>query len=283
MKLVGEFNKPIEIAKQRLNVISFQNTSKLNALTEGLIKYSQSKSKNYDENVRLVADDYQTILPNKVNLIIVPCGDINLFDSKIFKEALYHRFEQQIFNEETTNLLYNKVESMIERFLNSLEIKNESYQVDFQSPNIVLKKLLGMFKPDFHNDLEDLNAIEQRKLFIDTLTSTEKENVLVLLFPEAHLGLSDMKAFKKYLQTLNMFSIIVTSHPYFIIESDTLALIKMNGEPVNTKQIREELLLFKEKEKITDLDKTSKMIAYHEFCQHPYLDDEFFIQFMNKY
>ncbi|MHD0397982.1 hypothetical protein ACY2DA_09085 [Staphylococcus simulans] len=283
MKLVGEFNEPIELAKQKLNVISFQNTSKLNALTEGLIKYSRSKSKNYDEDVRLVTDNYQTIMPNLVNLIIVPCGDINLFDSKIFKEALFHRFEQQIFNEETTNLLYNKVESTIESFLNALEIKNESYQVDFQSSDIVLKKLLGMFKPDFHNDLENLNAIEQRKLFIDTLTSTEKENVLALLFPEAHLGLKDMKVFNKYLKTLNMFSIIVTSHPHFIIESDTLALIKTNGEAVDLKQIQEELVLFKSKETIDDINKTSKMIAYHEFSQHPYLDDELFIRFTNKY
>lgn len=283
MKLVGEFNKPIEIAKQKLNVISFQNTSKLNDLTEGLIKYSRSKSKNYDEDVRLVADNYQTILPNSVNLIIVPCGDINLFDSKIFKEALYHRFEQQIFNDKTTNLLYNKVESTIEIFLNALEIKNESYQVDFQNSNIVLKKLLGMFKPDFYNDLENLNAIDQRKLFIDTLISPEEENVLALLFPEAHLGHTDMKVFKKYLKTLNMFSIIVTSHPYFIIESDTLALIKTNGEAVDIKQIKEELELFKNKETINDMDKTTKMIAYHEFSQHPYLDDELFIQFTNKY
>lgn len=283
MKLVGTFNKPIEIVKQKINVISFQETRKMNALTEGIIKYGQSKAKNYDGNVRLVTDDYQTILSNNINLIIVPCGDMNLFDSKIFKEALYHRFEQQIFSDEMTNLLYNEVESTIEKFLNLLEIKKESYQVDFQTSNIVLKKLLGMFKPDFHNDLENLNAVEQRKLFIDTLTSREKENVLVLFFPEAHIGLLDMKLFKKYIEQLSMYTIILTSHPYFIIESDTLALIKTNGEAVDIKQIQEELVLFKSKETIKNIGKTSKMIAYHEFCQHSYLDDELFIQFTNKY
>ena len=85
-----------------------------------------------------------------------------------------------------------------------------------------------MFKPDFHNDLENLDAIEQRKLFIDTLASTEKENILVLIFPETHLGLLDMKLFKNYIKKLNMYTIIVTSHPYFIVEADTLALVKTN-------------------------------------------------------
>lgn len=283
MKLVGAFNKPIDITKQQLNVISFQESRKINALTEGLIKYSQSKAKSYDEYVRLVTDDYQTILPKRINIIIVPCGDMNLFDSKIFKAALYHRFEQQIFNDEMTNLLYNEVESTIEKFLTTLEIKNESYQVDFQTSNIVLKKLLGMFKPDFHNDLENLDAIEQRKLFIDTLASTEKENILVLIFPETHLGLLDMKLFKNYIKKLNMYTIIVTSHPYFIVEADTLALVKTNGDTLDIRQIQEELILFKSKEALKDISKTSKMIAYHEFCQHPYLDDELFIQFTNKY
>lgn len=283
MKVVGAFNHPVEIAKQQLNVISFQESRKINTLIEGLIKYSCSKAKHYDEKVRLVTDDYQTILPNRINLIVVPCGDMNLFDSKIFKAALYHRFEQQIFSDEMTNLLYNEVELTIEKFLNSLEIKNESYQVDFQTSNIVLKKFLGMFKPDFHNDLENLDTIEQRKLFIDTLASTEKENVLVLIFPETKLVLLDMKLFKNYIKKLNMYTIIVTSHPYFIIEADTLALVKTNGEAVDIEQIKDELVLFKSEEAIKDISKTSKMIAYHEFCQHPYLDDELFIQFTNKF
>ena len=85
MKVVGAFNYPVEIAKQRLNVISFQESRKINTLIEGLIKYSCSKAKHYDEKVRLVTDDYQTILPKSVNLIIVPCGDMNLLMERFLK------------------------------------------------------------------------------------------------------------------------------------------------------------------------------------------------------
>ncbi|MGN5882113.1 hypothetical protein [Staphylococcus simulans] len=282
MKIAGEFNKPINLHKQTLNVISFQLTNHVNHFTEALINYSNSKAKNYDGSVRLITNDYSTITPSKLNIIMVPSGELNIFQSKVFKDALLSKFEQQVYNDLNINMLYNDVESNIEKLLISLEITHDNYQVDFQNFNIVLKKLLGMFKPDFHNNLEDLCALEQRQLFIDTLVSNEKENIIILLFPECHLGLQDMKLFANQIRKLNMYTIIVTNHPYFIVESDNLSLIKSNGEAVDLNQIHEELYLFKGDEDIENIDTTVKMIAYHEFSQHPYLDDDFFLKFVNK-
>lgn len=282
MKLRGDFNQPLTLIEGKMNVISFQDTKHVTKFVEGLIEYSKSKSKVFDGDVCFINNQYENIIPKNINTVILNAGSLNIFEEKVFKEALFSKFEQQIRTDQQTNTMFNEIEHRINDLLMLLGSKEDNFQIDFHSSTLLLKKFMTQFKPDFHNDLEDLDFIEMRDLYLNILRSTVEENIYIVLYPESNCGTLEMYKFMEILNRYEGTKILISNHPFFITESDELFLIKQNGDLLDIDKIKRELVLFKSKNDIEQFEKTCKIIAYHEFTQDFYLNDDLYLRFIER-
>lgn len=139
-------------------------------------------------------------------------------------------------------------------------------------------KLFGL---DFHNQLKDLNELNKRKAFIDLLIHPTKENILIILFPESHLGIHDIKKFIHLIKRYKFTTIIFTNHPSIIINEENIFLCKSNKKCHDIEKIYEELMLFVPEEVVSH--QLVNMIAYLEFVGENLSEYERYFKFINHY
>ncbi|TDM12134.1 hypothetical protein [Macrococcus lamae] len=281
MKIASNLSAVIDINEKELNVIAFEDTYQCNEFIRNLLNYLCSKEDGDDLFSELIDEDISTVNVKSFHSIVINCGTLDLISEKQMKDALLKRIEHDCMGSEDIGKVYEKIEREIGRLTSLVKINDEQYQIELDETQLQFKQFLKLFKIDVHNDFSNLNAVQARKACIDLLMDKKKENILFLLFPEANLGVRDMKSFLDLVRSYDMTTIIVTNHPYFMLEADNLALSKQNMTLFDINQVREELKAMFPEDTIDA--KVIKQIAINEFTANPIIKDERYIKFINEY
>ncbi|REI17907.1 hypothetical protein [Staphylococcus felis] len=281
MKIASDVTEVLEIYEGQTHVISFSNTSLCETFIESFLNYLNRKPIVDHHFAHFITDHYDTINAKNFKPIILNCGILNILSEKVIEDQVFKRFEDQIMYDEHTHMVFQKFEQSLNTFKYALEIKDPFYQIEIQDTSFKLKRLLKVFGLEFHHNLERLSEINKRKLFIDLLKDDDKENVLLILYPEAFLGLKDIQRFIQLIKSYQLTTIIITNHPSIIIEEENVYLCKSNKECHSIKDIREDLEILMPQETIND--KTVRMIAYHEFIGTDLKELARYFEFINDY
>ncbi|TDL98240.1 hypothetical protein ERX27_03630 [Macrococcus brunensis] len=281
MKIASNLSAVIDINEKKINTIAFEDTYQCNEFIRNLLNYLCSKEDGDDLFSELIDEDISTVNVKSFHSIVINCGTLDLISEKQMKDALLKRIESDCRGREDIGQVYEKIEREIGRLASLVKIDDEQYQIELDETQLQFKQFLKLFKIDVHNNFSNLSAVQARKVCIDLMKDKKKENILFLLFPEANLGVRDMKNFLNMVRSYQMTTIIVTNHPYFMVEADNLAMSKRNMTLFDLNEVREEFkLLFPE----DDVDeRIIKQIAINEFMQSHLIKDERYIKFINSY
>lgn len=281
MKIASHITEVLKLKERSMNIITFEDTNQCEAFIQNFTDYMMNKEVEDSQFAHFISDDYETMSPKNFNPIILNCGDRNLLGQKLIEDKVYQIFEEQIINYEVANHSFLKFEQSLIDLKNTLGIYDDDYQIELQPSIFKLRRLLKLFGLDFHNDLEGLNEINKRKVFIDLLIHSTKENILIVLFPESHLGIRDIKVFMQLLKKYHFTTIVFTNHPSIIINEENIFLCKINKECHDIEKIKEELSLFIPEEMVRH--QLTNMIAYHEFLGENLSEFERYFKFINHY
>lgn len=281
MKIASHVTEILEIKEQSLNIITFEDTDLCGMFIQNFMDYMTNKPVVENQFAHFISDDYETINSKNFHPIILNGGDRDVLGQKLIEEKVYQIFEEQIIKCETTNYEFLKFEQSLTHLISSLGIYDSDYQIELQSSTFKLRKLLKWFGLDFHNQLKDLNELNKRKAFIDLLIHPTKENILIILFPESHLGIHDIKKFIHLIKRYKFTTIIFTNHPSIIINEENIFLCKSNKKCHDIEKIYEELMLFVPEEVVSH--QLVNMIAYHEFVGENLSEYERYFKFINHY
>lgn len=281
MKIASNLSAVIDIKDKEINVIAFEDTYQCNEFIRNLLNYLCSKEDGDDLFSELIDEDISTVNVKSFHSIVINCGTLDLISEKQMKDALLKRIEHDCRGNEDIGKVYKNIEREIGKLASLVKINDEQYQIELDETQLQFKQFLKLFKIDVHNDFSNLNAVQARKVCIDLLKDKKKENILFLLFPEANLGVRDMKSFLEMVRNYEMTTIIVTNHPYFMIEANNLAMSKRNMTLFDLDQVREEFRLIFPGDDADE--KIIKQIAINEFMQSHLIKDERYIKFINDY
>ncbi|QHW37592.1 hypothetical protein GZH82_09740 [Staphylococcus ursi] len=281
MKIASHVTEVLEIKEESVNIITFEDTALCGTFIQDFMDYMTNKPVVENQFAHFISDDYETISPKNFHPIILNCGDRNLLGQKLIEEKVYQIFEEQIINYEKANHSFLKFEQSLIDLKNTLGIYDDDYQIELQPSIFKLRRLLKLFGLDFHNELEDLSEINKRKAFIDLLIHSTKENILIVLFPESHLGIRDIEVFMQLLKKYHFTTIVFTNHPSIIINEENIFLCKSNKECHDIEKIKEELSLFIPDEMVSY--QLTHMIAYHEFVGENLSEFKRYFKFINHY
>ncbi|WP_414055389.1 hypothetical protein [Macrococcus equi] len=281
MKISSNLSAVIDIQENQINAITFEDTYQCNEFIRNLLNYLNSKEDGDDLFSELIDDDIETVNVKQFHSIILNCGTLDLVSEKQMKDAMLKRLEQDCLGNEEIGNIYERIEKEMSLLSSIVKIKDDYYQIEIDETQLKFKQFLKLFKIDVHNDFSNLSAIQARKACIDLLKDEKKENILFLIFPEANLGMNDVKVFMDLVKSYGMTTIMVTSHPYFMIEADYLAMSKKNMTLFNLNQVREEFSLMFPDDEIDE--RIIKQIAINEFSKQYFIKDERYIRFINEY
>lgn len=281
MKIASNLSAVIDIHEKKINTIAFEDTFQCNEFIRNLLNYLNSKEDGDDLFSELIDEDITTVNVKSFHSIVINCGTLDLISEKQMKDAILRQFEKDCLGNEDIGMIYQKIEKEISSLASKLKIKDEHYQIELDETQLKFKQFLKLFCIDIHNDFSNLNAIQARKACIDLLKDEKKENILFLLFPEANLGSSDFKAFIDLIRSYDMTTIVVTNHPYFMIETDNLALSKRNMTLYDLNRVREEFKLIFPADEPDEC--IIRQIAINEFSKNYFIKDERYIKFINEY
>lgn len=281
MKIASNLSAVIDIKEREINAITFEDTFQCNEFIRNLLNYLHSKEDGDDLFSELIDDDISTLNVRSFHSIVVNCGTLDLISEKQMKDAILRKLEMDCLGNEEIGQVYERIEREMSLLSSLLKIKDEDYQIELNETHLKFKQFLKLFDVDVHHDFSHLNAIQARKACINLLRDDRKENILFLLFPEANLGVRDINEFLGLIKSYGMTTIIITNHPYIMIEADNLAMSKRNMTLFDIEQVREEFrLMFPESE--AD-ERIIRQIAINEFTKNYIIKDERYIKFINEY
>lgn len=281
MKISSNLSAVIDIKENKINAITFEDTYQCNEFIRNLLNYLNAKEDGDDLFSELIDDDIETVNVKSFHSIILNCGTLDLISEKQMKDAMMKRLEQDCLGKEEIGNIYERIEKEMNLLSSIMKIKDDYYQIEIDETQLKFKQFLKLFKIDVHNDFSHLSAIQARKACIDLMTEEKKENILFLLFPEANLGIRDVKSFMDLIKNYGMTTIMVTNHPYFMVEADSLAMSKHNMTLFDINQVRDEFRLMFPNEEIDE--NIVRQIAINEFSRQYFIKDERYIRFINEY
>lgn len=281
MKISSNLSAVIDIKENKINAITFEDTYQCNEFIRNLLNYLNSKEDGDDLFSELIDEDIETVNVKSFHSIVLNCGTLDLISEKQMKDAMMKRLEKDCLGNEEIGQIYERIEKEMSLLSSIMKIKDDYYQIEIDETQLKFKQFLKLFKIDVHNDFSHLSAVQARKACIDLMKEEKKENILFLLFPEANLGVSDVKVFMDLIKSYGMTTIMVTSHPYFMVEADYLAMSKRNLTLFDISQVREEFRLMFPDEKVDE--KIVRQIAINEFSRQYFIKDERYIRFINEY
>lgn len=281
MKISSNLSAVIDIKENKINAITFEDTYQCNEFIRNLLNYLNAKEDGDDLFSELIDEDIETVNVKSFHSIVLNCGTLDLISEKQMKDAMMKRLEKDCLGNDEIGSIYERIEKEISLLSSIMKIKDDYYQIEIDETQLKFKQFLKLFKIDVHNDFSHLSAVQARKACIDLMQEEKKENILFLLFPEANLGVSDVKVFMELIKGYGMTTIMVTSHPYFMIEADYLAMTKRNLTLFDIDQVREEFRLMFPDEVVEE--NIVRQIAISEFSRQYVLKDERYIRFINEY
>lgn len=281
MKISSNLSAVIDIKENQINAIAFEDTYQCNEFIRNLLNYLNAKEDGDDLFSELIDEDIETVNVKSFHSIVLNCGTLDLISEKQMKDAMMKRLEKDCLGNEEIGQIYERIEEEMSLLSSIMKIKDDYYQIEIDETQLKFKQFLKLFKIDVHKDFSHLSAVQARKACIDLMKEEKKENILFLLFPEANLGMSDVKVFMDLIKSYGMTTIMVTSHPYFMVEADCLAMSKRNLTLFDINQVREEFrLMFPGEE---EDEKIVRQIAINEFSRQYFIKDERYIRFINEY
>lgn len=281
MKISSNLSAVIDIKENKINAITFEDTYQCNEFIRNLLNYLNAKEDGDDLFSELIDEDIETVNVKSFHSIVLNCGTLDLISEKQMKDAMIKRLEKDCLGNEEIGQIYERIEKEMSLLSAIMKIKDDYYQIEIDETQLKFKQFLKLFKIDVHNDFSYLSAVQARKACIDLMKEEKKENILFLLFPEANLGVSDVKVFMDLIKSYGMTTIMVTSHPYFMVEADCLAMSKRNLTLFDICQVRDEFRLMFPDEKVDE--KIVRQIAINEFSRQYFIKDERYIRFINEY
>ncbi|MBI5974696.1 hypothetical protein [Staphylococcus canis] len=280
MKIASDVTEVLDIEAVSTNVITFESSQHCDTFIQSFLNYLNKKPPIDHHFAHFITDNYDTIPIQQFNPIILNCGDRDLLKQKIIEEYVYKQFEHQVSTDANVNALYQKFEQSLRLFNYALGIQDTHYQIEVQDTSLNLKRFLKLFGLEFHHNLEDLSEIQKRKLLIDVSIKDKKENVLIILYPEAFLGHKDIQTFMNLLKQYELTTIVLTNHPSIIMNEHNVFLCKRNKLCHSIHEVKEDIEVLTN-QKVSD--EVVRMVAYAEFIGTEIETFAPYFQFINQY
>ncbi len=212
----------INIKSNKVNTIVFSSTSEKDEFLYSLydifkVKHKRSLWNNY---VSITDDDFESVEPKSYDIFTLHSDFNNLDDDKEFQKLLSKYISTLDSNNETILQECREIQSKLVNLLYNISSEIEFVNLVSDDKSIPLSQLLKSVDIKcVSNELREYNTYEAKIKYLDLMmlvSQKNKEQMFIILYPEAGIGISDQKKVLEKINKIEGTVIIITNSPTFL-------------------------------------------------------------------
>ncbi len=218
----------INIKSNKVNTIVFASTNEKDEFLYSLydifkVKHKRSLWNNY---VSITDDDFENVEPKSYDIFTLHADFNNLDDDKEFQKLLGKYISTLDSNNETILQECREIQSRLINLLYNISSEIEFVNLVSDDTSIPLSQLLKSVDIKcVSNELREYNTYEAKIKYLDLMmlvSQKNKEQMFIILYPEAGIGISDQKRILEKINKIVGTVIILTNSPTFLSNNENL-------------------------------------------------------------
>lgn len=291
MKIISSFMDDINLIKGEYHTITFESSYLQQIFRKLISNYYSNTFKDEQTNskfLEIVKKDSGTSLKkNDIQVINFNC---NIIDLTVEKDTNTLLFDYVLFMlENNTRLLeeYLKLNESMEKFTNSITLKEGNLKIEFESTKKTMQSLLKSLTMHFeYEEKEYIPNYILREYLIKSLLmlNRDKEILLIMSYPETDIGREDFINAIESIKKLNITTLVISSEHDFVISANPnlISLVDKNGRLYDVKGLLKEMEVFGISAN-DEFDTFAKSVAFYDFTSNTSLLSLELKEFLESY